>query len=290
MTDSSGTEKEPTMKELLSSMNFMHGSMQCMHDKLDNFKTEMTHMQKRMDSFETEQTQLKERMDGIESNSIGREALTAQEDNFKEEMDKMRRASNLILFGVQESQEGMQLAESLLRLLLPHNPGPYVMTRHGEISDKKAPRPLRVHLNNSGERGIALSNKRLLKGKQQYKSISVNADRTKRQRELKPRNANSQPIGPRVTTRSISKRNFAEMNGEEVIAAEGTQPPKRRQESTSTQELAEQINAAVAAMTAAPATVTAAAVTATPAAVTVTQATVTATATATAAMDTSATA
>lgn len=170
----SGSSIERTLVQLKQSMDSMH-------NKFDSFRQELTVVQTKVHDLESGQVELAGRLLGLEATSASKEELTSCQTDLKEELDKIRKASNLMMFGVDETEGGMMIAGSLLRLLLPHRTDNYVMYRQNTKSTNK-PRPLKVLLNNPGERSLALTNKKLMKGIAEYKAISVQPDRTKIQR------------------------------------------------------------------------------------------------------------
>lgn len=196
---------EPTLGDVWKSM-------QLMHEKMDSYQAEIKDLRNKVENVENSQAALNEKISAVEKSAAVKKDVAECEDRLKEEIDRIRRSSNLILFGVQETEEGILLAERVLKLLLPDHTGKFLMRRYGvPPSDDSKTRPLQVCLNSAAERSFALSNKKLLKGKDEFARINVQADRTKKQRMEKP------PPPPKtIVTRSETrkeKRSFEVMNG-----------------------------------------------------------------------------
>lgn len=197
---------EPTLREIMNSMKSMH-------EKMDSYKEEIQDLRNKVVNVEKNQIALNDRISSVKESAAEKQDVVACEERLKEEMDRIRRSSNLIMFGVQETENGILLAEKVLKVLLPEHQGKFLMRRYGvPPTDNQKTRPLQVCLNSAAERSFALSNKKLLKGIDEYAKISVQADRTKKQRLEKP-----PPPAKTVVTRSDSrkeKRRYEEMNGE----------------------------------------------------------------------------
>jgi hypothetical protein len=105
-------------------------------------------------------------------------------DEMHETQRKMARMSNIVLFGVPERQEGLDLALSLMNLLVPEWTGNLDDDRIGADTAPK-PRPLRIRLDNYSQKRKALSSKRKLASCPQYHGISVQPDMTKTEQQKK---------------------------------------------------------------------------------------------------------
>ena len=147
----------------------------------------------RLDSVEAEQNRLKDRISSLEESSgvkvskVVRD-LNEARDKLQEDIERLRCSSNLILFNVEESEDGDKLASDLLSVILPNHAGGFPMIRippqRSPDSDPTSRRPLKVTLNNAGEKVIALRNCKLLKGLDQFRGISVKPDQTRKQRDI----------------------------------------------------------------------------------------------------------
>jgi len=105
-------------------------------------------------------------------------------DEMKEQCDRMRRESNIILMGIQESHEGELLIDDLLETILPPNTAAVLKERVGKPSaEQKNPRPMRIVLANSLLKRQTLRNCKALKGLEKFKNISVKPDLTKIQQQ-----------------------------------------------------------------------------------------------------------
>jgi len=133
-------------------------SMDSMHTKFDSFRKELTEVQNKVRTLESEQGELSKKVTVLENNSATKQELSACQLDVKEEIDRIRRASNLMLFNVEETEDGMRIADAVLRIILPHRTDHFVMYRQITKATNK-PRPIKVLLNNPGERTMALTNK-----------------------------------------------------------------------------------------------------------------------------------
>ncbi len=213
---SSGSSIERTLLELKQSMDSMH-------NKFDTFRQELSAVQDKVRDLENGQVELAGKVSVLETTSATKDELSACQLDVKEELDRIRRASNLMIFGVEETEDGMRIADAVLRLLLPHRQDHFVMIRQITKASNK-PRPLMVLLNNQGERTMALSNKKMLKGKPEYKAISVQPDRTKiqrtvnaekyRQKKEEQQGEEGKDLTNGRVLRSQGKRNADQMNKE----------------------------------------------------------------------------
>lgn len=207
-------EKEPTLRELMDSMTQMH-------NKMDSFKTEMTGLANKVQALEESNEKMDSRVSSLESKANN-------QSNVKEELERMKRASNLMLFGVPETEDGVALAENLLRLLLPSHVGPFLMRRQeSKANASKRPGPLKVMLSNYEERRIALSNKTKLNGMDCYRGISVQPDRTKQQREDSKATGKKSSKKPNTRSQSRKRRNSDDEDAADGIGPGAKQPRKQ---------------------------------------------------------------
>jgi len=127
--------------------------------------------------------------------------------SIKEDQDILRRINNLIIMGAPESPEGLSLVKDLFQIILPDKQVLVRDHRLGPANDK--PRPLRIYLDNAGDKRTALNNCKKLKGIDHLKNLSVKQDLTKAQqiqrrneRIRKQKEVRESP----VITRSTSQR------------------------------------------------------------------------------------
>jgi hypothetical protein len=92
--------------------------------------------------------------------------------------------SNIVLFGVPEGKEDLDLASNLLKLLIPDWKGHLEEDRISAPSTP-IPRPLRVWLDDYVQKRKALSCNRKLASRPEFRGISVQADLTKSQQSKK---------------------------------------------------------------------------------------------------------
>lgn len=101
----------------------------------------------------------------------------------KEQFERFRRSSNIVLYGVPENVEGAEIiVNELLQIIAPSNMIKFNIKRIGIAADGKE-RPLRVYMSSPPEVNTTLSRCNMLKGIEKFKSISVTRDKTKMQLE-----------------------------------------------------------------------------------------------------------
>lgn len=221
MTDANSIKQQVGGSSMESILGELKQSMDSMHTKFDNFSQQLKEVQDKVRNLEDGQVDLAGKVSVLETTSATKMELSASQAELKEELERIRRASNVMMFGVEETEDGMRLADAVLRLILPHRTDHFVMHRQITKSTAK-PRPLKVLLNNPGERNMALSNRKLMKGIPEYKSISVQPDRTKIQRteNAEKYKQKLKDLENDRVLRSHGKRGADQMEGKEVLITE----------------------------------------------------------------------
>lgn len=230
--------KEVSLQTLWDSMQQMHTKMDGVRTDLDSLKTEVNNVRQDVAGIrsrvDTAEQQIKvntarvsvveERNDALESRMDDAEAkIDTLRKEYQEKMERIKRAANIMIFGIPESNEGILLATNLIHKILPERSGNYPMERHGDPGIQRSrPRPLRVQLNGAGEKFVALKNCKLLKGLVEFKGISVRPDQTKTQ------------IQTRSQTRNKGKRTITQSQTEEEDSEQTEPAAKIRRTSTST--------------------------------------------------------
>jgi len=197
--------EDATVLELLQSLhkrfddaegvqNGMKSNVEGLHKKFDEFREDIKVIKHRLATVETAQDSLKSRVASLEKENLGhdkenrqtRKQLASTEMRLQEEIDRVKRSTNIILFGVPETEDGVSVAMYLLNTLIPHSATSYPMIRLGKPNESgnadTSPRPLKVSHSSFGERALALRNCRLLKDRDEFKGISVRPDETPEQR------------------------------------------------------------------------------------------------------------
>lgn len=112
---------------------------------------------------------------------IESEVKTIQAD-LQEEILKMRKLSNLLIFGISEDAAGNQLLAELMQIISPTTNLANIRQERVGNNESKKPRPLRLKLSTQHERDLALKNKSKLKGNEKFAKVSIQKDLTKNQR------------------------------------------------------------------------------------------------------------
>ncbi|OXA60522.1 hypothetical protein Fcan01_05536 [Folsomia candida] len=160
--------------------------------------------------LEQRQDKIEERIDTVASDLQCE--ITAVREEIKEQSRRMHKIMNIVLMGVPETCDGIKTAENIMKVILPSWKGPIPDVRVGDPNrpNKSHPRPLRITCSSAQDKATALKNCILLKGRDEFKTISVRRDLTKQQQqEWKTQAANRMS---RMTTRShtSSKRKLVE--------------------------------------------------------------------------------
>ena len=111
--------------------------------------------------------------------------MANRNEELAEETEKKRRSTNLIIHGKHESTEAndKDSVDNLIKELQISSVVIKQIERIGQQSDNKK-RPIKVTLKSEEERDKILNNLRNLKGKEQYKGVSVTPDYTQNERIL----------------------------------------------------------------------------------------------------------
>jgi hypothetical protein len=158
---------------LQQSLKGMKESFELWRQKVDND----------IATLQSNQINLNERVSALEGADadLDREKLLKDvRDEFQEQRQKIIRLNNIVLMGVEESANGVKLAEELLKLIVPNWVGPLVEIRVGDPAGK-LPRPIRVSLSNLLQKTATLKNCKQLKNRAEFNKISVRKDLTKKE-------------------------------------------------------------------------------------------------------------
>ena len=167
------------LDEILRGIAVNNSKLDESNRKLDEIKTEMTALKARLTTVEDKQKELEE-----SQSSLGKKVVEGDQ-NLQEQIDQIKKASNLMLFNVEETDAALSLAKEALHIILPNHKEDFNLLRMKAFpnSTTNKPPPIRVFLSSPAERSQALKNKSLLKGLDQFKSISISADMTKNQQK-----------------------------------------------------------------------------------------------------------
>lgn len=156
----------------------------------------------RLAKLENENAQIKaDQLDTKDEITTLREEMKNAMD---EEIRKMRKISNIIIYGISETDEGLEIVKKILSVILPktHYSINIVNDRLGpEILSQN--RPLRIQLNSPLEKRTALQNCKKLAGIDEFKGISVSPDLTKQQQQTR-RVARQQQLSRKTPVRTRS--------------------------------------------------------------------------------------
>lgn len=141
--------------------------------KIDNLVSKVQHLEQRQDQIEFQVKNMGE--------SVQQEFKSVR-DQMNEMSQRTIRMSNIVMMGVEENSAGLALAKRIMTLILPSWDGIITDRRIGQPNPSKPrPRPLRIALSNSLLRTEALNNCNKLKGMDEFKSISVQKDLTRKE-------------------------------------------------------------------------------------------------------------
>ncbi|CAL8084627.1 unnamed protein product [Orchesella dallaii] len=177
-----GASSSKTMNDLYSLMKSMVADVKKSNEQNSTILEKLDGMQDRQDKLE-------KRIDSLEKNKKEVPTKTEVRSNFeslKQELDEQKerilRKNNIIIFGIAETEEGLELLQDLMELILPSMRKQYDFERVGD-PEKSNNRPVRVYLSNASIKRQALRNCSKLSGRDRFNSISVKQDLTKAQQE-----------------------------------------------------------------------------------------------------------
>ena len=167
------------LDEILKGIAVNNSKLDESNRKLDEIKTEISAIKGRLTAVEDKQKELEEAQNSTEKKMV------EGDKNLQEQIDQIRKASNLMIFNVEETDAALSLAKEALHIILPDHKEDFNLLRMKAFpnSTSNKPPPIRVFLSSPAERSQALKNKSLLKGLDQFKSISISADMTKNQQQ-----------------------------------------------------------------------------------------------------------
>jgi hypothetical protein len=126
-------------------------------------------------------------------------------EQLNEEKERLRRAHNILLMGIPETEDGLQQAADTMNLILPNIRVTIVNQRVGLIPTTN-PRPLRIFLSNAAEVRTALNQSKLLKTNPSFRNISPKRyDETPARRKSKEDDYKIPNISHRKFNRNLTK-------------------------------------------------------------------------------------
>lgn len=156
----------------------INGSIKQLQESVNQLKTTQDTILNRLSAVEDIATNLTGVQEGVQNQ------LKLIDNEAKEQYQKLVRMSNIVLMGIPETDAGLLLANQLLALLHSEWKGPVIDRRIGEKkSSQNQPRPLRVPVKHSLMRDEIIGHCSSLKGKDEYKGISVRRDLTKKEQQ-----------------------------------------------------------------------------------------------------------
>jgi hypothetical protein len=132
------------------------------------------------------------------------EKIRELKEQVQEERRKLIRLSNVVLFGVAETKEGLEIATRLISVLLPDWKGQIEDDRIGS-ADSSKPRPLRIKLDNYQQKRKALSSKRKLAKFPEFEGISVQPDMTKTEQKMSKERSNTKKSSQKSRSKSTQQ-------------------------------------------------------------------------------------
>lgn len=162
----------------------------------------------KVERVEKRQDVLEKKVDAMES-GVKQDLLSLREE-IHEQKRRILRMSNIVMMGVPETAAGLQAAKQILSVIAPARNHTLHDTRIGDPNGRK-PRPLRIVFPSAAEKSAALNNRKLLAGREEFRSISVRKDLThKEQEEWKAKVASRSSNGGRKTRASLKRKSDQE--------------------------------------------------------------------------------
>lgn len=191
------TEMMTNFKQTNTNILDIQSTQRNILDRLDKMEKEKEEMSKNHASLSKSVSEVRKDVAQVV------DGLQEVHERLAEEISRVRKMTNIVLFGLPEDDAGRILAQELMQILLPssHQHITSYDERLGAVNPTlNRPRPLRIRLSSATEKSAALSNCRKLKGLNQFKGISVKQDMTKFQQQ------SSKARRTPVRTRSTSRR------------------------------------------------------------------------------------
>jgi len=195
--------------DLMTAINTNTRILDSLSDNFHELRQNQIKLEERMIDMEHEKRRLDENdskiMKSVEKIEEKLQGFSQLKDDLAEETNKIRKLTNLIVFGIPEKSDANRIIEQLLQLVLPaitYSP-PY--HRLGKEITEDKPRPIKITLNCLNEVNAALGNGKLLKGKSEFQGIYIQKDLTKRQQDIRKLNREARQTPP-ITRARASKR------------------------------------------------------------------------------------
>jgi hypothetical protein len=169
-----------SLNDVKKSQTTIIDSIQAVTERFDVLESRVADISTRQTEMDSKLRTLNQRVDDSKAQVAVdiEEQLRDLREEVQEERRKLIRLCNVVLFGVPETNEGLEVATKMISVLLPDWKGQIEDDRIG-APDAVKPRPLRVKLDNHHQKRKALSSKRKLKTFPEFKGISVQPDMTK---------------------------------------------------------------------------------------------------------------
>jgi len=184
-----------TINELFDKLSKRHDEtdkkLDDMSEKIRDLKRAQTEFAQRLEIVERENGALSSAQAELQDSFLKLQQTTKSDINqFKsdimEERERTKRLNNILLLGVPENDEGLVLANSIIKELLPGvNINLNNNLRIGRENTDGRVRPLRLILSNPAERNLALNNYYALEDKNHFNGIYLKKDLTKLQLSLR---------------------------------------------------------------------------------------------------------
>jgi hypothetical protein len=165
--------EDKILASLEASQKKILTSIQAVTDRFDVLENQVAVVSSRQSELDSKLRKLAEQVDGSTAQitiDVEKRMRDLKED-VQEERRKLIRLCNVVLFGVPETKDGLDLATHLLGVILPDWKGVVDDDRIGNV-DAPQPRPLRIKLDNHHQKRKALSSKRKLAKFPEFMGIS----------------------------------------------------------------------------------------------------------------------
>lgn len=212
------------LKKNQKTVEFNKRTLKTTQKTVEDSKKELKSINEKLKGLESKINSVDQRVLVLEQANLNRckkEDINSAVKNLQVELSETRqraaRLNNLIVFGIKENDEGELLFSQLLNILLPQGQHRIDSERLLGNSNGNKPRPIRIFCSNPIVKRSMMANLKNLKGRQEFREVSVQLDLTKIQQEqAKARGPNA----TRAKAKANADKTREQRNGGKVPGAD----------------------------------------------------------------------
>lgn len=174
-------EKEYSVSELATIVETNNQALERNTAAFESLNQLIKGLDNRVKGLESKVTVLEQAQNSSCTKEDLQAAIKNVKDDLVEQQKRESKKNNVVVFGIPEDENGEDLLDNLLQILLPGETVKIDNQRFG-VKTSDRPRPIRLYLNNYPMKSKLLSNLNRLKGLEDFKKVSIVRDLTKAQR------------------------------------------------------------------------------------------------------------